>query len=125
MAGDDITMFTIEASKYEVLTKDKEKILIALAQQEPPDELAWAKLTKHNIKLVISIAKKYVGQGLAFEDLIQEGMMGLMKGIDKFDLEKRVAGKPLALSTYATWWIRQTITRAIDNTSRWYSCSYS
>lgn len=112
MAGDDITQFTRVASKYEVLSKDEEKRLIALAQQKPPDIAAWDKLIKHNIKLVIHIAKKYTNQGLSFEDLIQEGLCGLVIAIEKFDLKRG------ALSTYATWWIRQAITRAIDNTSR-------
>lgn len=110
--ADDITPFTKQASKYAVLTKDEEKRLIALAQADPPDKAAWDKLIKHNIKLVIHIAKKYTNQGLSFEDLIQEGLCGLVTAIQKFDLRRG------ALSTYATWWIRQAITRAIDNTSR-------
>jgi RNA polymerase primary sigma factor len=112
VAGEDIQAFTKIASKYAVLTKEEEKRLIALAQQDPPDKDAWDKLIKHNIKLVIHIAKKYTNQGLTFEDLIQEGICGLIISIQKFDLRRG------ALSTYATWWIRQAITRAIDNTSR-------
>lgn len=82
-----------------------------MAQQDPPDQAAWDKLIRHNLKLVISIAKKYTNQGLPFEDLIQEGKIGLCIAIAKFDFRG-------ALSTYATWWIRQAITRAIDNLSR-------
>jgi RNA polymerase primary sigma factor len=114
--SEDITEFTKRASKYEVLSKPEEKELIKLAQQG--NLKAWDRLIKHNIKLVISIAKKYTQQGLSFEDLIQEGMVGLVTAIQKFDLNKTHEGKPLALSTYATWWIRQHITRAIANTSR-------
>lgn len=112
MANDDITPFTKEASKHDVLSAEEEKRLIALAQLDPPDIAAWDRLIKCNIKLVIHIAKKYTNQGLNFEDLIQEGLCGLVIAIEKFDLNR---GK---LSTYATWWIRQAITRAIDNTSR-------
>lgn len=94
------------------MTKDEEKRLIALAQLDPPDQAAWDRLVKHNVALVISIAKKYQNQGLPFEDLLQEGIIGLCISIGKFDLSRG------ALSTYATWWIRQAITRAIDNNSR-------
>lgn len=87
---DDISRFTSLASKYEVLTKEEERVLIALAQQSPPDASAWNKLIRHNLKLVISIAKKYINQGLSFEDLIQEGTIGLVKSIEKFDLNKTV-----------------------------------
>lgn len=125
ISEDDISRFTEQANKYKVLAKDEEKILIALAQQDPPDMKAKTKLVKHNIRLVIKIAKRYLGQGLTFEDLIQEGLMGFLKGVEKFDLNKRVNGKALALSTYATWWIRQGITRAIDNTSRTIRSSYT
>ena len=70
-------------------------------------------LLKHNIRLVIKYAKKYSNQGLEFQDLIQEGLMGFKTGVEKFDLSRN-----LKLSTYATWWIRQHITRALDTTSR-------
>jgi RNA polymerase sigma factor (sigma-70 family) len=99
-------------SKYKVLSKPEEKILIAAAQADPPDKVAWDKLIRHNIGLVIKIAKRHTNQGLEFSDLIQEGLYGLIIAIQKFDLKRG------ALSTYATWWIRQAITRAIDNTSR-------
>lgn len=112
MAGDDITAFTKLTSRFKVLPKDEEKRLIALAQEDPPNVEAWDKLVRHNIALVIHIAKKYQNQGLPFEDLLQEGLIGLLTAIHKFDLKRG------ALSTYATWWIRQAITRAIDNNSR-------
>lgn len=110
MANEDISQFTRLASKYAVLDKVEEKRLITLAQNG--DTLAWNKLVRHNFRLVIHYAKKYVNQGLDFEDLIQEGLIGLCIAIHKFDTSRG------ALSTYATWWIRQAITRALDNTSR-------
>ena len=112
MVSEDISQFTKLATKYKVLDKPEEKRLIALAQKTPPDASAWNKLIRHNYKLVIHIAKRYTNQGLSFEDLIQEGLIGLCIAIQKFDLNQG------ALSTYATWWIRQAITRAIDNNSR-------
>lgn len=113
MACEDINFYTTLSSKYGLLTKTEEVDLITKAQSDPPDKKAWDRLIKHNIRLVISIAKKYLNQGLTFEDLIQEGLVGLTIGIRKFKVEKG-----WKLSTYATWWIRQAITRAIDNTSR-------
>lgn len=115
--ADDIVAFIKEATKHKVLTQAEERVLLKKAQADIKDP-AWGLLIKHNMKLVISIAKRYVNKGLLFEDLIQEGMLGLMDGIAKFDMERTFNGKPLKLSTYATSWIKQRITRAIANTSR-------
>lgn len=118
MSNDDINRYVKEATKYKVLSHDEERFLLTKAKFEG-DDRAWDKLIKHNIKLVISIAKKYTNRGLTFEDLIQEGLIGLVVGINKFDMEKtNDEGKPLKLSTYATNWIKQRITREIANTSR-------
>ncbi|MTV75334.1 sigma-70 family RNA polymerase sigma factor, partial [Streptococcus pneumoniae] len=89
-----------------LLTNEEEKEL-ALAV-EAGDIEAKQRLAEANLRLVVSIAKRYVGRGMQFLDLIQEGNMGLMKAVDKFDYSKG-----FKFSTYATWWIRQAITRAI------------
>lgn len=94
-----------------LLSKDEE---IALAKRmEQGDEQARERFILANLRLVMSIAKYYIGYGLPFEDLIQEGIIGLIKAVDKFDYRE---GRKF--STYAFWWIRQVITRALDNQSR-------
>jgi RNA polymerase primary sigma factor len=104
-------MYLKEIGRVNLLTADEE---IALAQRiEKGDEQAKQELAEANLRLVVSIAKRYVGRGMQFLDLIQEGNMGLMKAVEKFDYRKG-----FKFSTYATWWIRQAITRAIADQAR-------
>ena len=108
---DPVRMYLKEIGNVPLLTTEEE---VALAQRvEAGDEEAKKQLTEANLRLVVSIAKKYVGRGMPFLDLIQEGNMGLMKAVDKFDYTKGYK-----FSTYATWWIRQAITRGIADTGR-------
>ncbi|MDO4297853.1 MAG: RNA polymerase sigma factor RpoD [Lachnospiraceae bacterium] len=108
---DPVRMYLKEIGNVPLLSGDEE---IELAKRvEQGDEEAKKKLTEANLRLVVSIAKKYVGRGMPFLDLIQEGNMGLMKAVDKFDYTKGYK-----FSTYATWWIRQAITRGIADTGR-------
>ncbi len=108
---DPVRMYLKEIGNVPLLTGEEE---IELAKRvEQGDEEAKKKLTEANLRLVVSIAKKYVGRGMPFLDLIQEGNMGLMKAVDKFDYTKGYK-----FSTYATWWIRQAITRGIADTGR-------
>lgn len=109
--SEDISHFVKLASEYGVLSKEDEKRLIKETKENPPAKEAWETLMKCNLRLVISIAKRYIKKGLPFEDLIQEGNLGLIHAIELFDFRG-------ALSTYATWWIRQYITRALSNTGR-------
>ena len=108
---DPVRMYLKEIGNVPLLTSEEE---VELAKRvEQGDEEAKKKLTEANLRLVVSIAKKYVGRGMPFLDLIQEGNMGLMKAVDKFDYTKGYK-----FSTYATWWIRQAITRGIADTGR-------
>ena len=108
---DPVRMYLKEIGNVPLLTTEQE---VELAKRvEAGDEEAQTQLTEANLRLVVSIAKKYVGRGMPFLDLIQEGNMGLMKAVDKFDYTKGYK-----FSTYATWWIRQAITRGIADTGR-------
>ena len=108
---DPARMYLKEIGKVPLLTAEEE-IDIAKRMEEGDDE-AKKKLTEANLRLVVSIAKRYVGRGMLFLDLIQEGNLGLIKAVDKFDYRKGYK-----FSTYATWWIRQAITRAIADQAR-------
>ena len=108
---DPVKMYLREIGRIPLLTYDKE---IELAEKVlEGDEDAKKQLAESNLRLVVSIAKKYVGRGMLFLDLIQEGNMGLIKAVEKFDYTKG-----FKFSTYATWWIRQSITRAIADQAR-------
>ena len=108
---DPVRMYLKEIGKVQLLSAEEE---IELAKRmEDGDDLARARLAEANLRLVVSIAKKYVGRGMLFLDLIQEGNMGLIKAVEKFDYTKG-----FKFSTYATWWIRQAITRAIADQAR-------
>ncbi|MBF6842055.1 sigma-70 family RNA polymerase sigma factor, partial [Acinetobacter baumannii] len=108
---DPVRMYLKEIGKIPLLTSEEE-IELAKRMQEG-DEIAKKKLAEANLRLVVSIAKRYVGRGMLFLDLIQEGNLGLMKAVEKFDYRKG-----FKFSTYATWWIRQAITRAIADQAR-------
>ncbi len=109
--NDPIRMYLKEIGKVRLLTGTEE---VRLAKRiEAGDQKAKQILVESNLRLVVSIAKKYVGRGMLFLDLIQEGNLGLMKAVDKFDYRKG-----FKFSTYATWWIRQGITRAISDQAR-------
>ena len=108
---DPVRMYLREIGKIQLLSYDEELELAKRILQG--DEEAKQKLAESNLRLVVSIAKKYVGRGLLFLDLIQEGNMGLIKAVEKFDYTKG-----FKFSTYATWWIRQAITRAIADQAR-------
>ena len=108
---DPVRMYLKEIGKVPLLTADEE---IELAKRmEKGDEEAKKRLCEANLRLVVSIAKRYVGRGMLFLDLIQEGNLGLIKAVDKFDYTKGYK-----FSTYATWWIRQAITRSIADQAR-------
>lgn len=109
--NDPVRMYLKEIGRVDLLDAEEE---VALAKRiEEGDEIAKQELAEANLRLVVSIAKRYVGRGMSFLDLIQEGNMGLMKAVEKFDYEKG-----FKFSTYATWWIRQAITRAIADQAR-------
>ena len=108
---DPVRMYLKEIGKVPLLTADEE-VEIARKMEEG-DPAAKRKLAEANLRLVVSIAKRYVGRGMQFLDLIQEGNLGLIKAVEKFDYSKGYK-----FSTYATWWIRQAITRAIADQAR-------
>ena len=108
---DPVKMYLKDIGKVPLLSAEEE---IELAKRmEAGDEMAKKKLAESNLRLVVSIAKRYVGRGMLFLDLIQEGNLGLLKAVEKFDYRKGYK-----FSTYATWWIRQAITRAIADQAR-------
>ncbi|SFH59311.1 RNA polymerase sigma factor RpoD [Pisciglobus halotolerans] len=109
--NDPVRMYLKEIGRVDLLTAEEE---VQLAHQiEEGSQEAKQRLAEANLRLVVSIAKRYVGRGMQFLDLIQEGNMGLMKAVEKFDYKKG-----FKFSTYATWWIRQAITRAIADQAR-------
>lgn len=108
---DPVRMYLKEIGTVPLLTPEEEMDLAIRKSQG--DEAAKNKLIEANLRLVVNIAKKYTNRGLGFLDLIQEGNLGLMKGVEKFDYEKG-----FKLSTYATWWIRQSVTRALADQAR-------
>ena len=108
---DSVTLFMNELGKHELLTAPEE---VALAKRiERGDQQAKERMINSNLRLVVSIAKRYRGRGVSFGDLIQEGVLGLNRAVEKFDWRKG-----FKFSTYATWWIRQACQRAISNQSR-------
>lgn len=108
---DPVRMYLKEIGRVPLLTAEEE---VALAKRmQEGDEIAQKRLAEANLRLVVSIAKRYVGRGMLFLDLIQEGNLGLIKAVEKFDYTKGYK-----FSTYATWWIRQAITRAIADQAR-------
>ncbi|MCR2044934.1 RNA polymerase sigma factor RpoD [Anaerosalibacter massiliensis] len=108
---DPVRMYLKEIGKIPLLSAEEE---VELAKRmESGDEIAKRRLAEANLRLVVSIAKRYVGRGMLFLDLIQEGNLGLMKAVEKFDYKKGYK-----FSTYATWWIRQAITRSIADQAR-------
>ncbi|MCL2610341.1 MAG: RNA polymerase sigma factor RpoD [Defluviitaleaceae bacterium] len=108
---DHVRMYLKEIGKVPLLTTEEEIELAA--KMAEGDEYAKKRLSEANLRLVVSIAKRYVGRGMMFLDLIQEGNLGLIKAVEKFDYKKG-----FKFSTYATWWIRQAITRAIADQAR-------
>jgi len=109
--NDNVRMYLKEIGKISLLTLEEEQELSKKVAEG--DEKAKKRLAESNLRLVVSIAKRYVGRGLLFLDLIQEGNIGLMKAVEKFDYDKGYK-----FSTYATWWIRQAITRALADQAR-------
>lgn len=110
-ASDPVRMYLSEIGKHDLLEREEEVELAKRVEQGDPQ--AIEKLIRSNLRLVVSIAKKYLGRGLNMLDLIQEGNMGLMKAVQKYDWRRKYK-----FSTYATWWIRQAITRAIADQAR-------
>ena len=114
-SDDPVRLYLKEIGKYPLLTTEEEIALAKQIAEGTPEEQAAAKkkLSEANLRLVVSIAKRYVGRGMQFPDLIQEGNLGLIKAAEKFDYTKGYK-----FSTYATWWVRQAITRAIADQAR-------
>jgi RNA polymerase primary sigma factor len=111
MTDDPVKIYLKEIGRVPLLTPEEEiELAIKIAQD---DKAAKKRLVEANLRLVVSIAKRYTGRGLGFLDLVQEGNLGLMKGVEKFDYTKGYK-----LSTYATWWIRQSVTRALADQAR-------
>ena len=112
---DPVRMYLKEIGKVSLLSADEERAIAMQLESEDEEERneAKRKLSEANLRLVVSIAKHYVGRGMLFLDLIQEGNLGLIKAVEKFDYRKG-----FKFSTYATWWIRQAITRAIADQAR-------
>lgn len=112
---DILQMYLKDIGKIKLLNTKEEKALGKQIKEGKPTQadIAKRKLVQANLRLVVSIAKKYIGQGVLFMDLVQEGSLGLIKAAEKFDYSKN-----FKFSTYATWWIKQTIIRAISNHSR-------
>lgn len=108
---DPVRVYLKEIGRVALLTTEEEQVLAMRIADNDPE--AKKRLAEANLRLVVSIAKRYVGRGMAFLDLIQEGNLGLIKAVDKFDYTKG-----FKFSTYATWWIRQAITRAIADQAR-------
>jgi RNA polymerase primary sigma factor len=114
LTDDSVGLFLREMARYPLLTQAQEvELAREIAKGGPQAEIAKRKLVRSNLRLVVSIAKKYLNRGVPFLDLIQEGAMGLMRAAEKFDYERGYK-----FSTYAYWWIRQGITRAIASQSR-------
>ena len=109
--GDSIRMYLKDIGRVPLLTAEEEYELAV--RKSAGDKYAADRLVESNLRLVVSIARRYIGRGLAFMDLVQEGNVGLMKGVKKFD-----PAKGFKLSTYATWWIKQAITRALADQGR-------
>ncbi len=108
---DPVRMYLKEIGTVPLLTAEQEMELAK--RKQAGDERAKARLIEANLRLVVSIAKRYTGRGMSFLDLVQEGNLGLIKGVEKFDYKKG-----FKLSTYATWWIRQSVTRALADQAR-------
>jgi len=108
---DPVRMYLKEIGTVPLLTAEEEQRLAKLKSEGDP--IAKQRLIEANLRLVVSIAKRYTGRGMSFLDLVQEGNLGLIKGVEKFDYEKGYK-----LSTYATWWIRQSVTRALADQAR-------
>ena len=112
---DILQMYLKDIGKVKLLNSKEERSLAKLIKEDKTKQakIAKRKLIQANLRLVVSIAKKYTGQGVLFMDLVQEGSLGLIKAVEKFDYSKN-----FKFSTYATWWIKQAITRAISNNAR-------